>query len=163
MLILIFLVLWGVSHFVFLDQLLIVKNLEITWQTVSHYNLILEYFVNLKLCLTEWFCFGQVMWSYTGDPRPEVCYPTLWLHIFVIKHLPIVVDNWHSITYTVKSDKPLPSQSIAWPINFHHFTVHCNHRCLTIEFKRISPLTPWMCHYQVWIWTRPLWAQVHPP
>ena len=94
---LIFLVLRGVSHLFLRDYFLIVKDAEITCQTMTHYYLILEQFMNLSLGLCERFRLRHMMWSNTWDPSSEVSYSPLWLHVLIVQHLPIVVYNWYSI------------------------------------------------------------------
>jgi hypothetical protein len=93
MLILVLLILGGVPHFFLLNNFIIVKDSKVSSQTVAYNYLILEKLMNFCLCLAERLSFSHVMRSHTGDPSSEISYSSLRLYIFVIQHLPIVVDN----------------------------------------------------------------------
>jgi hypothetical protein len=88
--------------------------------------------MHLSFGLAKWFGFCHVMRRYTWDPSPEVSYSALWLDIFVVQHLTIVINYWHSKSHILTFLSKLPSKSITWSINLYHFTIHCNHRSLPI-------------------------------
>ena len=73
------------------------QDSEIVLQRVPDYYLILQNFMHLLLSLREGNGFLHMSWGYSRDPRPEVCDPSFWPHILIVKNMPVVIDNRNSI------------------------------------------------------------------
>ncbi len=93
--VLIFLKLGSVSHFLLMDvnAFVEVEHTEITRQRMPHNDFVFEDLVAVGFGFSERLGFVQVVGSHAGDPSPEVGNALLWADILVVDDLPVVIHN----------------------------------------------------------------------